>query len=431
MNKRGLLLVVLLLLVAGTGLLFWSVTSPVRGTAFVLANGEQIIFRDLSVGSNSTHCYGNIFQRMAARIPGPIGDKLSGDTRAEAWTYKDTDVAFWFLYRGAKRPISSLNIRLSDDDGFEASPFFETREFQLKEGETGLYLNAGILPRRSRTMTLHLSERSTAGTLQPLGKLRITNPLFEKYPQWRPEALPATRTFGDFAVTLDELTVELDASITNFNRTIEPANTGRFRLRVTESGRPSDKWMFFGARCSDATGESTHAWYTSWESTEEGHLKFAAKWPLWPGEKTAKLQTLWVRREAPPPERTMVFYGVTLPPIQAASVTIVSTNHPLGEIHVSCRPSSYPPTGERILELFSRDPRFYRYEDREVNCYYFQAARDDRTNELERIDARSFRLPAGARTVDVSVHLPEAKRADFVVSPRILRSKSREDSLER
>jgi hypothetical protein len=151
-----------------------------------------------------------------------------------------------------------------------------------------------------------------------------------------------------------------------------------------------------------------------------GGLELTGRWPVWPGERAAKLQTLWVRREIQPPERVVTFYGVPLPAIGPGTKTIATTNHPFGKLQIRCRPAKWPPDGEWILELVGNDQRFYRYDDPEVEGYYFQAARDENGKELERVDARTFRSPSDAKSVDIAIHLPKAKRADFMVSPRII-----------
>lgn len=37
--------------------------------------------------------------------------------------------------------------------------------------------------------------------------MNVANPFFRAYPEWRPEALPATRTNGPVALTLTELEI--------------------------------------------------------------------------------------------------------------------------------------------------------------------------------------------------------------------------------
>ncbi len=133
-----------------------------------------------------------------------------------------------------------------------------------------------------------------------------------------------------------------------------------------------------------------------------------------------KLQTLWVRKEEQPAGRIVVFQGVPLPLSGPVKAIVASTNHPLGELSISCRAANLQFSDEWILEVGSSDRRFYRYDDQEVECYFFQAARDEKGKELERIDARSFRVHSGAKSVDLAIHLPKAKRADFMVSPRLI-----------
>ena len=418
--KRRRLLIALLLIAAGITVLAWMLSSKVERTTLKLTNGERLTFCAIGVGTNTTYCYGNILQRMAAHIPGSLGDRLSGGTRAESWHYSDSNIVLWFLCEGGVGVFHRIQFRVVDEQGIESDPYFD-RNSAYSDGDTvGYFVHAGILPRRSPRIRLRISEADKWGEPLPVGELHIPNPLYGKYPEWTAEPLPATRQFGEVAVTLDELNVSLDSSWMDMENRPIRANVARFRLRITESNQLTDEWAFFGARCSDATGDFSNAWNTTWRRLGPGHLEMTGSWPLWPGEKTVKLQTLWVRKEIQPSDRILTFYGLPLPPIGPTATIIASTNHPLGEISVTCRPASWPHNGEWILELFSSSPRFYRYDDSEVECYFFQAARDEKGKELERIDGRRFRVPTGTKSVDLAIHLPKAKRADFMVSPRLI-----------
>jgi hypothetical protein len=418
--KRARLLTLLLLGVAGIGALMWTFSSHVEGTTLKLSTYERLTFCAVNVGSNTTHCFGNILQRMAARIPGQLGDKLSGGSRAESWHYSNSNMVFWFLCEGGAGTFNRVHFRVVDEQGIESDPSFDRNQAYSDSGTEGYYVHAGILPRRSRAIRLRVLEDGKLGELMLVGEYRIPNPLYRKYPEWTAEPLPARRRFGEMAVTLDDVSVTLNSSWTNLLSQAFQANVTQIRLRTMESNQLTDEWAFFGARCSDATGDFSYDWYTTYQRLGPGDLELTGRWPVWPGEKTAKLQTLWVRREIQPPDRIVIFYGVPLPPIGPGTKTIATTNHPLGKLQIRCHPARWPPDGEWNLELFSNDKRFYRYDDPEVECYNFQAARDENAKELERIDARTFRAPNGVRFVDMAIHLPKAKRADFIVSPRII-----------
>lgn len=418
--KRKRLLIALLLATGTIAALVLIFSSKVEGTTLRLTNGERLTFCTVTVGSKTTYCYGNVFQRMAARIPGQLGDKLSGGTRAESWHYSDSNMVFWFRCEGGVGVFDRIRFRVVDEQGIESDPYFDNNHVYSDSSTVICYLHAGILPRRSRHIRLRISEADKWDVPLPIGEFRIPNPLYGNFPEWTAEPLPATRRFGEMAVTLEDLSVTQDSSWADMETRRVRGNVARFRLRITESNQLTDEWAFFGAQCSDATGNFSRAWYTTWQEIGPGHLEVTGGWPLWPGEKTVKLQTLWVRREIPPPGRIVVLYGVPLPTIHPSVTRIASTNHPLGQLAISCRTMEGQFGIEWILELISNDPRFYRYEDPEVECYYFQAARDEKGKELERIDARKFRVHSGAASVDLAIHLPQAKRADFTVSPRLI-----------
>ena len=419
MNRRRLVLSISVITacVAALALL---VFPRVEGTYIRLRHGEKLTFCATTVGSNTTYCFGNVLQRVAARIPGQLGAKLSGGTRAESWHYNNSNVVFWFLCEEGDRTVDRIHFRVVDERGIESDPYFDRVE-AYSDGDTiGYYFQAGILPRRSRQIRLRVFEADKSGELLPTGEFQIPNPLCAKFPDWTAEALPATRRFGEMTVTLDDLRVTLDSNWTNTFGRVFQANVARMHLLVTESNQLTDDWVFFGARSTDATGDFSYDWYTTYQRLGPGDLQLTGRWPVWPGEKTVKLQTLWVRREAPPPERIVTFYDLPLPSTNPALTIIASTNHPLGELAISCRTVEGQFGNEWILELFSRDRRFYRYADPEVDCYFFQAARDEAKKELERIDFRQFRVHSGAKSVDVAIHLPKAKRVDFLVSPRLV-----------
>lgn len=418
--KRRCLLIALLLIAAGVTALVWMSSSKVEGTTVKLTNGERLTFCAIGVGTNTTYCYGNILQRMAAHIPGSLGDRLSGGTCAESWHYNNSNIVLWFLCEGSVKTFDRLRFRVVDDLGVESEPYFDVNQAYSDGGTVGYYLHAGILPRRSRLIRLRVFETDDWDKALLLGELRIPNPLYRKFPEWNAETLPATRRFGEMAVTLEELNVTKDSRWVDLQKDHFRANVAKLRLRVTESNQLTDEWVFFGARCSDATDDFSYNWYTTYGKTALGQLELIGKWPLWPGERTVKLQTLWVRKEIQPPERTVTFYGLPLPLTGSAVTVIASTNHLLGELAISCRTVEGQSGTEWILELFSRDPRFYRYDEPEVECYFFQAARDEKGKELERIDFRSFRVHRGAKSVDLAIHLPKAKRADFTVSPKLV-----------
>ncbi len=149
--KHRRLLILFALATAGVAVLVWAFSSRVEGTTFRLTNGERVTFRAVTVGSNTTYCFGNVLQRVAAHIPGQLGDKLSGGTRAETWHYSDSNVVFWFLCEGGNRVWQRIRYRVVDEHGVESDPYFDINEAYSDGGTVGCYLHAEFCQRRSRT----------------------------------------------------------------------------------------------------------------------------------------------------------------------------------------------------------------------------------------------------------------------------------------
>jgi hypothetical protein len=411
-NRRRFL--IFLLVAVGVGALARKLSTPIEGTRFTLANGDQLVFRATTFGSNTTHCYGNIFQRLAAGLPGRIGKTITGDTMAEAWSRRHSDFVAWFTFRGTGDPMD-LQFRITDDHGLDAAPDFEERSFWLSAGETGFLLQGGALPRRARNFKLRVLEK-----MRVIGELKINNPFHRDFPRWTPEPMPVTRRIGSFAVTLDALAVAMDSEWSALDLQNQYGNSATFGLRLTDSGKLTDHWAFFGARVSDPTDNFPDVWTVFLKSQTSGYNEFIGKWPIWPGETVVKLQTLWVPKDVQPPERVVVFYGIPVPSPRPPSFILVSTNHPMGEFSISCKGEAIDSSNNSLLELWSGDARFYNYAGTNVECYYFQAARDEKGRDLERLSPRQFRLPADSKSVDLAIHLPVAKRVDFVVSPKLV-----------
>jgi hypothetical protein len=109
--KRWSLLILLFLLVAGVGLFLSDALHRRHSRTFRLADGSELTFRATTVGTNHSYCFGNVFQRIAARIPGHLFDKLVGNTVVNAPSYSATHVVFWFDVKKNPALASFDNIR--------------------------------------------------------------------------------------------------------------------------------------------------------------------------------------------------------------------------------------------------------------------------------------------------------------------------------
>jgi hypothetical protein len=101
----------------------------------------------------------------------------------------------------------------------------------------------------------------------PAATITFANPLFGKYPEWKPEPGPAVKRAGDLEVSLDEfraghLSHTATYTTTDGNRItgiIRPSGTSRdtqtaFNFSLNYPEQTNGAWALNSAEVSDATG---------------------------------------------------------------------------------------------------------------------------------------------------------------------------------
>jgi hypothetical protein len=122
-----------------------------------------------------------------------------------------------------------------------------------------------LFPRRSASFRMRLVEQGNAAAE---GELTVANPAPGPHPTWRPEPLPAVRRVGRLEVRLLSLSAGLtqeallrepwSAVLDDGEASLPPAwrtkSWARAAFRITEDGRPTDRWRIAQVTVSDATG---------------------------------------------------------------------------------------------------------------------------------------------------------------------------------
>jgi hypothetical protein len=194
--KRRPLLILLFVLVAGGGLFVWNATRDTQARTFLLADGSQLTFRAITVGTNHSYCFGNVFQRVAARIPGKLGDKLHGKTVVKAPGWRGTNVVFWFYVR--KNPVLTSFVNIHQmPDGEERELFWMQPAFpkvdrslrttfsgrlRLPSGDLSEYCQVTNLPHTLPIVRLKLTIWRGPADEEESVEFTAPNPFYRKEP---------------------------------------------------------------------------------------------------------------------------------------------------------------------------------------------------------------------------------------------------------
>jgi len=194
--KRRPLLMLFVLLVAGVGLFVWKSSRAAPDKIFMLADGSQLTFLAFTAGTNHSHCFGNPLQRVAAGIPGRLGEILSGGTLIKYPVSSSTNLVFWFSIR--KNPsLASFNtvqplangraralfrFRFKDDKGDDLPGSVFRSERQFRSGNVGMFTYSTNLPPASPTIRLKLTTWRGPADEEESTEFIAPNPRYRQQP---------------------------------------------------------------------------------------------------------------------------------------------------------------------------------------------------------------------------------------------------------
>jgi len=141
-------------------------------------------------------------QKFAARIPGRLGDKLSGGTRLDIGDLGNPTFTFWFE-GPATIPGHSLGLVVDGKPwpGVFAGMVTKT----LPSGRIGRGLAVGTWPRRERMVTVQLMRPMMPEASEVLAEFKVPNPSFKTYANWKADPMPASQRVGTTVFTLEGL----------------------------------------------------------------------------------------------------------------------------------------------------------------------------------------------------------------------------------
>jgi hypothetical protein len=171
-------------------------------------------------------------------------------------------------------------------------------------------------------MTLHFYDHSSTGTVKECGNLEVVNPVYRSYPEWQPEALPATKRAGDVEATLDQFSTGHGGNMSyyplkgggtgvEFGTNREGGqNESGLVIRLRSLTDPNQEWRVDHVVLNDATGNSMASGNTTWSGGEVGAFGFSPG--LWTNEEAWKLRCEIKRTKGFGPEELLTFKNVPL-----------------------------------------------------------------------------------------------------------------------
>ncbi len=216
---------------------------PTMGqTAIRLPDGTEYRLLAATAGTNRVNHESFYFKLLRDLLPNQWAGKLPAPLVLGARAMDDDRDFVWISLVRTKGAGSIPHVAALDQEDFRM-PESDAREDFGGSDVTGFRLSA--FPRRQKNFRVTVVD--DAG--EELGFVTVANPFFREYPEWRPEALPATRTNGPVALTLAEL--EIRPVLWGYH--VSP----KWRIASADPRWSQAKLEPYGFKVMDATGNES------------------------------------------------------------------------------------------------------------------------------------------------------------------------------
>jgi hypothetical protein len=316
----------LMLLVLGVVLVARAPSSQAGSASLVLPDGTKVSVVGVSYGTN--HVFGSRLARLVARLPDGVQNILTSVLGARAsasqTTATTTPTLVVWLYSpiistpAPGRPAPGMyEVYAGDRNGFVSGA---SGVLFLGYGGLGS-LQLSAFPRREPTFILHVYQRNAQGKMKECGVMEVSNPVYRSYPQWQPEALPASKRVGDVAATLEQFRTGLgnnmgESWLQDGRQVIEfetnregGQNETACLLRLRPLTDTNQVWQVDHVELSDATGNVLPSSGMTWGGAGE---VFGFSPGLWINEAVWKLRCEIKRTRGFVPDELFTFEKVPL-----------------------------------------------------------------------------------------------------------------------
>lgn len=413
-------------------------SKPAASESLLLPDGTSVRIVAVTYGTNceygtqlgrvtghlSTHA-ANVFRKVFGADATTFATARTVEPRLILMLHRSTNLATVAL----TRPM--ISAFLADSSGFVSGE----ESFLSRSGRMGTpieTLSFAAVPRRSSNIQVHFFDRSNGSRI---GSLLVDNPIVGNHPEWKPEALPATKRVGDVQFTLHDVItghgkptfqwggprkthfVEFGTNHSAFR------NFGVCRWTARAVAATNETWVVHRLRVSDSAGNVVDDSKVRW-STDKPYFSYVPG--LWPEESAWKLSFELRRSKGHPAVEMSTFRNVPVSSFDVTNRIDWTTN--VGGVSVTldyiCRLSTsngFGPTVEssvgfthsllssnmhlEILTVASDAGAFVS----------FRPAKSSHTNSVYRLAD----FPEGAKTVDITFAVSQSHHVDFVVNPAI------------
>lgn len=441
MSKRALAIITAIMLFAGLVVLqVANSMKPRAAQVATLPDGSTL--RLESVGYGKEHFRpGAWWHPLARRLPADWQRKLNVDSGPVLNT-SEPSLGVWLNWE--KSATSTANwwdfdeFGIADEHGVEAPV---SRRSVHNSGSKGGIIQLGwaftTFPRRGDTLSLRVYQRDLRGGLQRIAAFTLPNPARGKYPEWRPQPMPAMAKTGDLEIKFRQLLVGVGNGISvspsgTTPHVLMPGQASRAfaLLGITQQGASAVTWRPAGVEIEDATGNKVRP--SSLSSSEDYLLM---KPHLWPSEAAWKVRVEFMRNHEKAVFSTnelFVVTGLALPAADSVTELNLTTNRlghtvrVLGLTHgkgkIGNRTSRMSGTGVRLEVDVSPalSPR---------KRLTIVKVRDDQGREAEsrgfgHSDASYsflYNPKADAKSLDFTLAVQEVVTAEFLVKPELFK----------
>jgi hypothetical protein len=415
-NKRALGIAAAIMLFAG--LVVLQVASSMKPRAVQVAtlpDGSTLRLESVSYGQEHFRP-GSWWHPLARRLPVPWQSLLKMDTGA-SMTTSEPSLGVWLSWDKTSAGGSGWwDFGLVDEHGVEVPASSNHSHESTRTGQPPMLGRTFLaFPRRGGSMTLRFYQRKPGGERELAGSFEFANPVRVKFPEWRPQPMPAVVKQGDLEITFKQLHVGVNSSGQPGAPRPGEETWARADFDVKENGVVSDVWFPDGIELSDATGNKVRQ--NSWSSGVQGGAAYLRWRPyLWPSEAAWKIRVEFMRNDKAvfSTNELVVVTGLVLPAADEVTELNLSTNRLGHTVRVLGLARGKGKFGNRHSSMSSPGVRIEVDVSPELGTGKRLTVLDVRDDQGRKLDNRGYGRSSSSYSFGYE-QKPDAKSLDFTL----------------
>jgi len=433
-NKRALGIAAAILLF--TGLVTLQVVStgkPHLPPAVTLPDGSTLRLEQVSYGKEHFRP-GAWWHPLARRLPTDWQRKLKMDANA-AMSTAEPSLGVWLGWDKADASgMEQWDFGLVDEHGVEVPVRSRSNHGATRAGlPHSLGRVFPIFPRRGSVMTLRFHDRKSGGERELAASFEFANPVRGKFPEWRPQPMPAVVKQGDLEITFKRLFVGVGSNSKPAAARPGEEAWARADFDVKERGTLSDVWFPDGIELADATGNKVRQ--NSWSSDTRGGAAYLRWQPyLWPSEAAWKIRVEFMRNDKAvfSTNELIAVTGLVLPAVDSVMELNLSTNrlgHTVRVLGLTHGKGQFPSRNHSMGGNGMRIEVDVSPELGTGRRLTIMGVRDDQGRKLDSRGAGrssslysfSYEPKPDAKSLDFTLVVQEVVTAEFLVKPELFK----------